>query len=170
MATAEEITFAFEAGEHWSGDSRGLKALVKEAKRLKFLPAGTLEWFKKGIRHGRGEIEMPSELSPVEPEPKLSPREQQIKAIKDAIVRKGVFNTGAAYGPEGQIIYWAIMDDDDVLFNDVSRGIDGRVGEILDFEDLPDSHIENAIKHEYLHSRVSYDPRAGWLGRKTHRV
>tara|TARA_R110000823_G_scaffold216020_9_gene345648 strand:+ start:10837 stop:11157 length:321 start_codon:yes stop_codon:yes gene_type:complete len=38
-----------------------------------------------------------------------------------------VFDTGRAYGPEGQIIAYSVEPNGDIVFADVTRGISGRV-------------------------------------------
>lgn len=69
------------------------------------------------------------------------------------------FNTGRLYTRDGQRISVEIRDDHSVLFNDHSRGIDGKL-DVKISPDLPKWRIIEAVMHHYDRNQYGWDSAA----------
>lgn len=69
-----------------------------------------------------------------------------------------VFDTGRAYGPEGQVIAFSVEPNGDIAFADVTRGISGRVkGPVGNSPLYFPAKLKRTLMHKY--DRHEYD----WL-------
>ena len=66
-------------------------------------------------------------------------------------MRKGQFNTGRTYAPEGQRIVWALLENT-LFFNDLTRGITGAVEALSSMADCADTSIQKALMEAYDHN------------------
>lgn len=69
------------------------------------------------------------------------------------------FNTGRLYTHDGQRISVKILDDHSVLFNDHSRGIDGKL-RVKISPDLPRWRIIETVMHHYDRNQYDWDSAA----------
>jgi hypothetical protein len=84
-------------------------------------------------------------------------------------VVRHVWNTGAHYTAEGQIITGLLYDDGTVLFFDHSRLIAGRMQTTL-ASTCPATVLRSAVMDAYLRNRYEMDMRASSLPRHAFKV